>query len=76
MDDEHAQEGQRSTGQRVYVCERVFNSVCVCVSEFNCTAILCAYVALCSELGRIPWSDGMFKVQQLSLSVQGAAQAT
>lgn len=71
MDDECTQEGQRSPGQRLYVCERVFNSVCVC--EFNCTAILCAYGALCSELGRIPWSDGMFKVQQLSVSVQGGS---
>lgn len=76
MDDECTQEGQRSSGQRVYVCECIFNSRCVCVWEFNCTAILCAYGALCSELGRIPWSDGMFKVQQLSVSVQGAAQAT
>lgn len=28
------------------------------------------------ELGRIPWSDGMFKVQQLSFSVQRAAKAS
>lgn len=37
---------------------------------------MCALGGPCGELGRIPWSDGMFKVQQLSLSVQRAAQAT
>lgn len=58
----------------VLVCTCVYDCICVCV--INCTATLCALAASCSELGRIPWSDGMFKVHQLSLSVQRAAKAT
>lgn len=40
-------------------------SECIAVSVrlIDCTAILCTFVELQSELGRIPWSDGMFKVQ-------------
>ena len=53
-----------------FVCE----SVCVCV--IDCTAILCAFGGSGSELGRTPWSDGMFRVQQLGVSVQRAAEAT
>lgn len=34
-----------------------FNSASV---SFDCTAILCAFCALPSELGRTPWSGGMF----------------
>ena len=56
--------------------------VCVCVfiksSEwvsFDCTA-MCTFAESQNELDRTPWSDGMFKVQQLSLSVQRAVRST
>lgn len=38
-------------------------SVCMCVRMIDCTAILCTFDESWSELGKIPWSDGMFKVQ-------------
>lgn len=48
----------------------------VCVCLIDCTAILCTFGGSRSALGRSPWSDGMFKVQRLSLSVQRAAKTT
>lgn len=73
-------------GQWVYVCVFLISSLspcsygrtglCVSVCVIDCTAILCAFGGSGSELGRTPWSDGMFRVQQLAVSVQRAAETT
>lgn len=73
-------------GQWVYVCVFLISSLspcsygrtglCVSVCVIDCTAILCAFGGSGSELGRTPWSDGMFRVQQLAVSVQRAAKTT
>lgn len=49
-----------------------FGRACLCACL--CRSNFCEYLGV--ELGRIPWSDGMFKVQQLSFSVQRAAKAS
>ena len=53
----------KGRGHWVTGCMFLIKSLCVCVCVCDCTAILCTFCGLWSELGRTPWSDGMFKVQ-------------
>lgn len=67
MTHEHIQKGHGSSGQGVYLCALLCSVSALDISPrvymIDCTAILCTFSESWSELGNIPWSDGMFRVQ-------------